>query len=286
MNNPMPTCLIEPEELAQIIDQPKRLVILDARFSLMDLAAGHQAWQQQHIPGAVYAHLNEQLSGPVVAGKTGRHPLPDIDTLTKQFSVWGIDSSTPVIVYDEGGPAMAAARAWWLLRWLGHSNVRVLHEGMTGWQKRNLPMSSEPVKPQESTFIPSVQADMEASVEEVKSHLNDPAIRLIDARGLARFMGNEEPVDPVAGHIPGAVCLPFPDCYDEQGRFLPAAQLKQLFASVIDGATDVVCYCGSGVTACNNLLAMTIAGLSEARLYAGSWSHWITNPARPVATGE
>ena len=285
MKNPMPFCLIEPEELAEAISQKHPLVILDVRFSLMNPDAGQQSWQQQHIPGAVYAHLNEQLSGPVITGETGRHPLPDVDILASQFGSRGIGSDTAVIVYDEGGPAMAAARTWWLLRWLGHDNVRVLHEGMGGWQQRNLPVTSDAPEFVNKTFIPVIQAQMLATAQEVESRLDDSTLCLIDARGLARFKGDEEPVDPVAGHIPGAACLPFPSCYDEQGRFLSAVQLKQHFADATGEATDVICYCGSGVTACNNLLAMAVAGLPGARLYAGSWSHWITDASRPVATG-
>ncbi|MGY0218854.1 sulfurtransferase [Endozoicomonadaceae bacterium StTr2] len=285
MHNPQPDCLIEAEELASALEQQQRLVILDTRFSLMDKTAGYQAWQQAHIPGAVYAHLDDQLSSPVISGVTGRHPLPNPEQLARLLGTWGIDQETPVVIYDHGGAAMAAARAWWLLRWLGHSKVRVLHEGMSGWLKRELPLSSELAAVEPKPFAASEQTVMLAEADEIAASLDNGSIRLLDARGPARFRGEEEPIDPVAGHIPGAVCVPFTDCYDADGRFLSATALKQLFGEAIAGAEDIVCYCGSGVTACNLQLAMAVAGLPEARLYAGSWSHWITDLSRPVATG-
>ena len=276
------TTLIEPEELATRSADGR--VILDCRFDLADTEAGRRAYAQGHIPGAVYAHLDHDLSGPITA-TSGRHPLPDPGRLAARFGTWGIGPDTPVIAYDQG-PGFFAARAWWLLRWMGHRHVAVLSGGFAAWQERGLPVTTDQTAPSRPTVFTGAPApDVTIAAEDVVARLGDPNTVIIDARAEARFRGDEEPLDPVAGHVPGARCLPASGNLDDSGRFLPAEVLRRRFASLPEDRR-VVSMCGSGVTACHNILAMTLAGLKEPRLYAGSWSEWVRDPSRPVATGD
>jgi thiosulfate/3-mercaptopyruvate sulfurtransferase len=261
-------------------------VVVDCRFSLADTEKGRQAYQQAHIAGAVYAHLDEDLSGPIVPGKTSRHPLPDIKTFAKTVSNWGINNQTQVVAYDDMGGAIAA-RLWWMLRWLGHETVAVLDGGWPRWQREGRQVMAGVESNEARTFVPHLRAELVVNVDNLLTTRNDSAYRLFDCRSADRFRGENETIDPVAGHIPGAVSLPYADNMDTEKNFLPPEQLRTRFGNAL-GETppeQAVFYCGSGVTAAHNILAMLHAGLGEARLYPGSWSEWITDPERPVATG-
>ena len=269
MSNKVHETLISPEELARRID---RCRILDCRARLGDPDFGRAAYAAGHLPGAVYASLDDDFAAP--AGDGGRHPLPDPETLRDRFRAWGVDDGDQVVVYDDAGGAFAA-RAWWCARWLGHRAVAVLDGGFGAWQGP-LSQAHPVVDPGNFSIRPALTRTVDADT--LLAGLADAS--LVDARALPRFEGREEPIDPVAGHIPGARCLPFQDNLDEHGRFRPAAALAERFAGLPD---DVVCYCGSGVTAAHNVLAMRIAGRPEPVLYPGSWSEWIRDPARPRA---
>lgn len=281
------TTLITVADLIAEFSDP-RLVIVDCRFSLEDHQLGRKNYLERHIPGAVYAHLDEDLCSPVIPGVTGRHPMPSAEALTDRLEDWGIDSSSKVVAYDDAGGAMAAARFWWLLGWLGHYAVSVLDGGWGAWLKSGEPTRGGQEVRASSSFIPRIKHSILAETAEIVNRLDDPGLLLVDSREIARYRGEVEPIDPVAGHIPGAIVSPHMDVLDENGHFLPADQLRDHFKQIL-GATpakNTVFYCGSGVTAVQNILALAHAGLGNARLYAGSWSEWITDPDRPVATGD
>ena len=258
--------------------------ILDCRFSLVDVAAGRKAYDESHIPGASYISLDDDLSTPHIPGVTGRHPLPEKAHWIETVQNLGIHPEVQVVVYDDAGGAMAS-RLWWMLRWIGHENVALLNGGWQAWESSGNAVSSddEPVPTRSDVDYVSC-APLARKVD--AAVVNGAQQMLLDARELPRYSGETEPLDPVAGHIPGAICSPFSGNLGEDGLFLPAVQLKQKFRDAAMTDREVVCYCGSGVTACHNILAMKIAGLAEPALYAGSWSEWITDPQRPVATGE
>jgi thiosulfate/3-mercaptopyruvate sulfurtransferase len=281
--------LIEPEQLNAHLGDPD-WAILDCRFDLAKPAWGEEAWAAGHIPNALYTHLDRDLSGAHTAS-TGRHPLPTVAALTGTFSRFGIDATVQVIAYDQG-TGVYAARLWWLLRWLGHPRVAVLNGGFGAWERARLPVShAQPVRaPRQFIAVPAT--DMLTTSATVAAALAAGTLAsgqtlLVDARSAARFAGENETLDAVAGHIPGARNYPFALNNDPQGRFLPATDLRRCWESALRGrpATAVVAMCGSGVTACQNLLALETAGLSGARLYAGSWSEWIRDPQRAVARG-
>ncbi|AZL76152.1 sulfurtransferase [Pseudomonas oryziphila] len=279
--------LITPQQLAEQLDAPG-LVILDCRFALEDVDYGQRSYAQGHIAGAHFADLERDLSGPVVKGRTGRHPLPDPQRLVERLREWGVDDDSRVVLYDDG-PGAFAARAWWLLAWLGkRESVYLLDGGLKAWHAAHLPLSLDPPVKREGQF--SGEPDMKLLIDagHLLKRLGEPALTLIDARALPRFRGEVEPIDPVAGHIPGAQCAAFTDNLGADGRFLPAEQLKQRFAEKLEGRSpeQLVAYCGSGVTACHNLFALALAGYPLGRLYAGSWSEWINDPQRGVATGD
>jgi thiosulfate/3-mercaptopyruvate sulfurtransferase len=269
--------------------------VLDCRFDLARPDWGASAYGAGHIPGALYAHLDRDLSGPVSA-VTGRHPLPSAAQLTETFSRWGIDESVQVVAYDQGNGAYAA-RLWWLLRWAGHHKVAVLNGGFVAWQHAALPVDTVPGQRQRRDFTVRTAAGLVVSTAELEralaaGELASGKSMLVDARAADRFAGENETIDPVAGHIPGARNYPFMRNVDAQGRFLPAGELGERWRGTLGdavrddgGAARVIAMCGSGVTACHNLLALEIAGLSGARLYAGSWSEWIRDRGRPVARG-
>jgi thiosulfate/3-mercaptopyruvate sulfurtransferase len=284
----MYTTLIQVTELATLLERAGAnadLVVLDCRHELTRPDWSERAYAEGHIPTALQAHLDRDLSGPITPA-TGRHPLPDPVKLAKTLGAWGIDNTVQVVAYDQGNGAYAA-RAWWLLRWMGHTKVAVLDGGFAAWQEAGLPVSRETAARAARTFVPSVARDAVLSTAEVQQALARKAIALVDARGADRFAGENETIDPVAGHVPGATNRPFAKNVDARGRFLPAAELREQWARALGGAApgSVVSMCGSGVTACHNLLALEIAGLPGARLYAGSWSEWIRDPQRPVARG-
>ncbi|MEN5222617.1 sulfurtransferase [Stenotrophomonas sp. TWI602] len=296
----MTTPLIDVTALAQALDDgatrlmdaratasaAPTLRVVDARFSLADPQSGAALYAQGHLPGALYADLNRDLSDPGRTGH-GRHPLPDSDAFAARLGAWGIGPETEVVVYDAGDGSMAAARLWWLLRLIGHAQVRVLDGGFAAWQAAGLPVTA--ALPQVTPLPPYPgQFDRRqiASVEEVQARLKHAPGWLIDARAGERFRGEVEPLDPVAGHVPGAVNRPFALNVHE-GRLRPAEDLRAALQPLIGmhAPDEVVLMCGSGVTACHLLLAMDAAGLEGARIYADSWSGWVSDPSRPVATG-
>jgi thiosulfate/3-mercaptopyruvate sulfurtransferase len=271
--------LINPETLAENIENPS-WVIVDCRFSLADAAVGYKDYQTAHIPGAMYAHLDDDLSGPPVTDH-GRHPLPTPQRLAQLFSRLGIDEMSQVVVYDAAG-GMIAARLWWMLRYMGHEAVAVLNGGWQAWREAEFPTKPGIEANTPSQFTGRPQPNWIVTLAEV-----DRQPLLIDSRGPARFRGELEPLDPQAGHIPGAINLPFETQLDENGRFQSndrmKAELTAVLGKIAPGAATF--YCGSGVSACVNLLAMAHVGLGNGRLYVGSWSEWSSDPERPIATG-
>lgn len=278
--------LINPTDLATRLRDPLWRVV-DCRFSLGAPDRGRTDYVRGHVPGAVYAHLDADLAAPVQAGRTGRHPLPDPEILARTLGRWGIDAATQVVAYDDGSGAIAA-RLWWLLRWLGHEAAAVLDGGWAAWTAAGLPVDDAEARPPRRRFHPAPRPELLLAADEAARWATDGRHCLLDAREAIRYRGEAEPIDPVAGHIPGALSAPYPDNLGLDGRWLPAETLARRYASLLDdrGAADCAVYCGSGVTAAHDVLAMVHAGLGEPRLYAGSWSEWITDPARPVARGD
>ncbi len=275
------TTLVSPATLNQNIDNPN-WVVIDCRFSLANNDAGGYAYRHGHIPHARYAHLNKDLSSHIT-DFTGRHPLPDFTLLAKKLGTWCIDNKSQVVVYDNAGGAFAG-RLWWLLRCLGHNNVAVLNGGIHHWQKQGFALNTTLPALKPATFRPYLNTADWLNAAQVQNNLAKKAICLIDARTPERYRGEQEPIDPVAGHIPGALNRAFQLNIDSHGLFLSADQLHKQFKQLI-GTTppeQVVHYCGSGVTACHNLLAMEHAGLKGSKLYAGSWSEWIRDKNRGV----
>ena len=276
------TTLINPSQLAEHINNPQ-WIILDCRFTLTDTEAGRHAYQQGHIPGAHYVHLNEDLSASVTS-TTGRHPLPHPELLASKLGAWGVNETKQVVVYDASFGAMAA-RAWWLLRWLDHHNVALLNGGFPRWQREGFPITADTPALQATNFQARLNMGLVADANEVEHIRTENNYRLFDARAEERFSGLVEPLDKVAGHIPGAINLPWEDNLDFGGNFQTAEELHDSYISKLGNVVPkhVIHMCGSGVTACHNIIAMEHAGLHGAKLYAGSWSEWITNPGRAVA---
>ncbi|MFQ6574781.1 sulfurtransferase [Pseudomonas sp. UM16] len=279
--------LITAQQLAERLEAPA-LVILDCRFALEDIDYGQRSYAEGHIEGAHFADLERDLSGPVIKGVTGRHPLPDPQRLVERLRTWGIDNDSEIVLYDDG-PGAFAARAWWLLTWLGkRSGVAILDGGLKAWHAAGLPLSLDSPAKREGTFNGEPDVSLVLDAAQLGERLGKSDLTLIDARGLPRFRGEVEPIDPVAGHIPGAQCAAFTDNLGPDGRFLSADQLKKRFAEKLGkrAPEQLVAYCGSGVTACHNLFALALAGYPLGKLYAGSWSEWITDPQRQVAKGD
>jgi thiosulfate/3-mercaptopyruvate sulfurtransferase len=279
------TTLVEPQALAAELGNAG-LRIVDARFSLTDDALRRQGYEQSHIPRAVYVDLNQDLSDVQKTGQ-GRHPLPEESDFTRKLGLWDIAPDHQVVVYDADDGSMAAARFWWLLKLLGHERVAVLNGGLNAWRAGQLPETRETERPDATAPYPArFQRAAIAGAEEVLSRLGEPAGWLLDVRAAERFRGEVEPLDPVAGHVPGAVNHPFSRSLLD-GSFRSPAELRDQLAPALSGRKpeEVVVMCGSGVTACHLLLAMEHAGLHGARVYAGSWSGWISDRSRPVATG-
>lgn len=279
--------LISPQDLDGKKDQPN-LVLLDCRFALDDLDYGQRSYAQGHIAGASFADLERDLSGRVSKGVTGRHPLPEPQALVERLQAWGVNDDSDIVLYDDG-PGAFAARAWWLLAWLGkRDGVFILDGGLKAWHAAGLPLSLDAPRQGVGNFAGTPDNSLLLSAEQLQQRLGDPALTLLDARAEARFRGEVEPIDPVAGHIPGAHCAVFTDNLGSDGRFLSAQALQQRFAAHLGErpVSELVAYCGSGVTACHNLFALCLAGYPLAQLYAGSWSEWITDPARPIAQGQ
>lgn len=278
------TTLVSSATLQQNLDNPD-WVIVDCRFSLADSQAGGAAYRHGHIPNARYADLNKDLSSAVTS-QTGRHPLPDFRLLAKKLGNWGIGNNSQVVVYDDMGGAMAG-RLWWLLRCLGHEKVAVLDGGIKHWQKQGFALTTALPRIKPTVFRPYLNTELWLDAVQVENRLAQKSICLIDARTPERFRGEQEPIDPVAGHIPGALNRALQLNLDSQGLFLSAEQLRNQFKKLIGACApeQVVHNCGSGVTACHNILAMEHAGLTGSKLYAGSWSEWISNKNRGVAKG-
>jgi thiosulfate/3-mercaptopyruvate sulfurtransferase len=274
--------LISPAQLYLRLEEPG-LVILDCRASLDDPDHGRRGYAQGHIEGARLADLERDLSGKVVKGITGRHPLPSPGQLLERFQAWGVNAASDVVLYDDG-PGAYAARAWWLLAWLGkRSGVFLLDGGLKAWHEACLPLSLNAPPATRGHLSGKPDASLVVTAQQLNDQLAEGQLTLLDARAQPRFNGEAEPIDPVAGHIPGAHCLDFSKNLGPTGAFLPAEQLHERFKAYAH--KEAVAYCGSGITACHNLFAMCLAGLPLAKLYAGSWSEWITDPQRPVATG-
>jgi thiosulfate/3-mercaptopyruvate sulfurtransferase len=275
------TTLIDAATLATRRD----VVLFDCRFDLANTSWGENEFAAAHLPGARYLHLDRDLSGPVTAS-SGRHPLPDPADFARRLGALGLDASRQVVAYDQG-PAAYAARFWWLARWIGLANVAVLDGGFAAWRAAGLPLETEVIAPQPRMLEARVDDRACVTTTEVERAARRPGTLLLDARGAERFAGRNETLDVIAGHVPGARNHPFLGNLGADGKFLPAAELRRRF-DVLRGAlppTAIVSMCGSGVTACQTLLALEHAGLTGAKLYAGSWSEWIRDPARPVATG-
>jgi thiosulfate/3-mercaptopyruvate sulfurtransferase len=274
--------LIDCHTLAVHIHDPQ-WVVMDCRFVLSDPSAGRRAYAAGHIDRARYAHLNDDLSSPITP-QSGRHPLPDPHSLATKLGEWGIDNTKQVIAYDDSFGAMAS-RLWWLLRWLGHDAVALLDGGLPRWTREGRSVTKDAPVVTPAIFSPHVRDHMWVDANAVAKVVKQADWLVMDARAEERFNGEIEMLDPVAGHIPGAINLPFEDNLHVSGRFSSPQELRELYEGLIESVppAQVIQMCGSGVTACHNILAMEHAGLAGAKLYAGSWSEWIRDPARPVA---
>ncbi len=270
--------LCTPQELSGLI-RAGQVTVLDCRFNLLEPGQGHAQYREAHIPGAAYVHLDDDLSAPI-GPQTGRHPLPDPEDAVALFAAKGVNSGTPVVVYDSDSGAIAA-RAWWMLRWLGHQDVRLLEGGFSAWQAQRFAVEPGDAVPAAGKFESSVAEGWVIGVEDVVQGLTIP---LVDARAEGRFAGVHEPIDPVAGHIPGAVNLPFDRLLNADGRFLAEEHLAQIWVDTVGDDRDVAVMCGSGVTACHLVISALLAGRPSPRLYAGSWSEWIRDATRPIAS--
>jgi thiosulfate/3-mercaptopyruvate sulfurtransferase len=273
--------LIRADELAAALDDPQLLVV-DVRHDLGDHTLGKRKYDESHIPGAHFLRVETDLAGPHT-GKNGRHPLPSIEAFVATMSALGVDASKQVVAYDNG-TSTYSARLWWMLRWLGHRNVAVLDGGFRAWEAAGLPTTTEVPERRPARFEPKV-SETPVTVDTLVAHRDEPDYTLVDARGADRFRGENETIDPVAGHIPGSRSRPFTTNLNKDQTFKDVATLREEFEKLLAGRApeQVVHSCGSGVTACNNLLAMELAGLSGSRLYPGSWSEWSSDPERPIA---
>lgn len=281
------TTLVSCEELSANLQSPG-LRIVDARFVLAGAnpGAGEVSWREGHIPGAGYVHLDRDLSDLAKPPSFGRHPMPDAENFRAVLERLGISPDSQVVVYDAADGAMAAARFWWLMKLLGHQRVAVLDGGFAHWSSLGLPVTTDAIAPSRGHYDGSFDEGLVVGTDEVAATLANGSACLIDARVAERFRGDVEPLDRAAGHIPGARNRPFSANMSE-GRFRSPSELRAAFDAVIGDRdpSQVMLSCGSGVTACHNLLAMEHAGLHGARIYAGSWSAWVSDPSRPVATG-
>ncbi len=262
--------LLSVDEFVEIRDHDG-IVIFDCRFYLSDTSKGRKEYLHGHIPGAVYLDVHHDLSSPVIKGVTGRHPLPHPEILASTLKSGGLNKDSQVIVYDQSNGTYAS-RAWWLIRWLGHEDVAVLDGDMEAWNSAHLPLDNQWPLPSPGNFERKQKDNMTVNMEEI-DRSGDP---LVDSREYKRYTGEYEPIDPVAGHIPGAICVPYMENTNETGKWKTAEELKLRFADIESSFKEPpVFYCGSGVTACHNILAYKIATSKDARLYPGSWSEWI-----------
>ena len=281
-NSGMQKLLVSTEELAGHLDDP-RWVVFDTRHDLMNPAKGPSLYADGHIPGAYFLHLDEDLAGPKT-GKNGRHPLPDVQDFANRINERGVTPETQVVVYDDVGGNFAV-RLWWMLRWLGHDKVALLDGGLPLWQKEGRPLSKDVPAPRKGSFVPRPHLGWTVDLPFVERFREDASIRILDARTPERYKGLTEPIDPVAGHIPGAINRFWQKNLNPDGRFKQPQQLRAEFEELLGAdAERTVHMCGSGVTACHNAFAMELAGLAPGRLYPGSWSEWCSDKTRPVAT--
>jgi thiosulfate/3-mercaptopyruvate sulfurtransferase len=280
------TTLISASNLAERVESaPHTVYIADCRFDLADPSAGERAYASGHLPGAHYFHLDRDLSGEKT-GRNGRHPLPDRNALADQFARRGLKKGLQVVAYDAQG-GMYAARLWWLLRWLGYDSAAVLDGGLEAWTATGLPLATDVPTEATGDFTHSAPLAVTIDVMGIERNLTSHERIVVDARAADRYRGENETIDPIGGHIPGALNRPFKETLGADGRFKNAHSLRDEFHAVLGSASPerAIMQCGSGVTACHNLLAMEVAGLHGAALYGGSWSEWSADPARPVATG-
>ncbi len=277
--------VISAAELITAQDRGDVLVV-DCRFDLTESGKGERDYRAAHIPGAVYADLDRDLSDLTREG-LGRHPLPQDEAFSALLSRWGWRPDMEVVVYDDAGGALAAARLWWLMRLSGHVRAAVLDGGLAAWRAAGLELDTIDVRPLPSVAQVTLNRDEVVGYEELDERRREGTVLLVDARAAPRFRGEVEPIDPVAGHVPGALNRPFSENLDAHGRFKPADVLQREFMRLLAGRrpTAVIHMCGSGVTACHNLLAMERAGLAGSRVFAPSWSGWVSDPSRPVASG-
>jgi thiosulfate/3-mercaptopyruvate sulfurtransferase len=280
----MEKILMGTEELAGHLDDPG-WVVFDTRHDLADGEKGRKAYAAGHIPGACFLHLDEDLSG-TKNGTNGRHPMPDLADFAQRMGSRGVSPATQVVVYDDAGGSFAV-RLWWMLRWLGHERVAVLDGGLPQWVKEGRPVSTDTPAPRKGSFAPKPQLGATVDAHYVERFREDPAVKLMDARAAERFQGQQESIDPVAGHVPGAINRFWKSNLQPDGRFKTAAALREEFLAALGGTDPAksLQMCGSGVTACHNIFAMELAGLPGARLYPGSWSEWCSDSTRPVARG-
>jgi thiosulfate/3-mercaptopyruvate sulfurtransferase len=274
--------IVSPEWLMEHLKQPD-LVVVDCRFIMGQPESGKNQYNEDHIAGAFYLDLEKDLSGPE-AIHGGRHPLPDLGAFSILMSSLGIDASKKVIAYDDQGGAMAS-RLWWMLQFLGHKQVYVLDKGYSAWKAAGYPTSDEVPVAEPRVFSPKVHRNLLASYDEVRDKFERPGTVLVDSREPKRYQGEEEPIDPVAGHIPGAKNYFWKQVLDEQGSWKSTQEQEKHFEA-LHAADEIIVYCGSGVSACPNVLALNEAGFTNVKLYSGSWSDWISYADNPIATGE
>lgn len=280
------TTIVSTKILADHLSDPDWLVV-DSRFDLAHPQWGREEYLKAHIPGAIFSDMKHDLAGPTTP-TSGRHPLPAPEQWRSTVAQWGVTPNTQIVAYDVAGGSLAAARVWWLLRAYGHPRVAVLDGGYPKWLAENRPV--DPIQPPDrpaTPFIGQLNPRAIVPLDDLLQRYRDPQVRLIDARSGERFRGEIEPIDAVAGHIPGAKSRPFAQNLNPDLTFKSPAQLKAEFEDLLGTipSQNVIAYCGSGVTAAHNLLALEIAGLSGAKLYPGSWSEWIRDPKRPIETG-
>ena len=276
--------LLSTEELARHLDDPDWIVV-DARHELTNPETGPRVYAEGHIPGAYFMHVDHDLSGPKT-GRNGRHPLPAVDEFAAKLNERGVGPGKQVVIYDDLG-GNYAVRLWWMLRWLGHEAAAVLDGGYPLWVKEGRPVTQAVPAPRKGSFVPRPHLGDAVDVHFVGRFSRSPEVRVVDARAAERFTGQTETIDPVAGHVPGAINRFWKDNLEPDGRFKAAARLRGEFERLL-GATrpeQVVHMCGSGVTACHNLFAMELAGLPGSKLYPGSWSEWCADSSRPVVRG-
>jgi thiosulfate/3-mercaptopyruvate sulfurtransferase len=276
--------IVSPDELHAHLRDP-RFVVIDCRHSLADFALGRHLYDESHVPGAFFASVEDDLAGPK-SGTNGRHPLPEPETFARFLRGVGVDDDTQIVAYDAGAD-MFAARFWFVSRWIGHDAVAVLDGGLTAWTARGYPVTAAPSEPaREGTLSVRLRPELVVDAAFVRERLGDPEMQLLDARAIERFSGESEPIDPVGGHIPGALHRWFKDNYSSEGTLKSREQLREEFSRAGLDPKRTVHQCGSGVSSAVTQLAMAHAGLEGSRIYNGSWSEWVADPSRPIAKGR